>query len=326
MMIAAEEVTNVENNGEEPPSKNYAVLIVARAENEPSDAAVAVVATSLDENLEDSNDIPLAPTEMLPEAIDELPSSESQGSVAHRPAIISATVLKRERNADDTGLSLEKVDEGLRISSIDPGGLFGETSLCEGDYVLSVNNTSCEDRRVAYVSRLIRRSKEAVTLVVRRIDGDPFIVSTMVTKPTPDSRVGIGVQCVDGSLCVSSICPSGLFAGGIVNVGNKVVSIGGVPCPCMDSASAIELIRKETNTVTIVTWTEAEAGIVVGTRHVSLGGSFLDLLWLWRWNILIISITFTIIAVIAAIVSQTGHTPACKDLGQRPLPVARECP
>lgn len=176
------------------------------------------------------------------------------------------------------------------------------------------------------MSRLIRQAKEAVTLVVRRKDGDPYIVSTMVTKPTPESKVGIGLQCVDGSLCVSTIDASGLFASGILNVGDTVVSIGGVPCPCMDSTSAIELIRKECRVVTIVTWIEKEAGVVVATRTKSDPGSVPSLIWSRRRDIMIVLVTFTIIAIIAVIVSQTGHKTACEDLGQRPLPVERKCP
>lgn len=300
-------------------------VAVESQDGESAVPAVAVVA-SINDSLAISDEFPLAATEVIiPEPLDEPPGTQD-AEYHHRPAFISATVLKNEPKTADIGISFEKVDEGLRISSIVSDGLFGTTPICEGDYVLSVNNNGCEDRTVGHVSRLIRRSKQAVTLVVRRKDGDPYIVSTMVTKPTPESRVGIGVQRVEGSLCVSSIDPSGLFAGGILNVGDKVFSIGGIPCPCVDSTSAIELVRKEKNTVTIVTWTEEEAGVVVATRTVSLGRSFLDLLWLWRKNIMIISITFAIIGIIAVVVSQTGTKTPCEDLGQRPLPVARECP
>ena len=324
MTLSVEEMRNAENGGDETPSNsrgadNVAVVASECKEGEAMEAAFAV-ATPLDASLDDG--IPLAVTEMLYEP---LGAEESQ---SHRPAFISVTVLVNEskKKAAEMGISFEKVDEGLRISNIDSEGLFGDTPLREGDFVLSVNNTSCQDRRVAYVSRLLRRSRGSVTLVVRRVDGDPFIVSTMVTKPTPDSKVGIGLQCIDGSLRVSSIDPSGLFAGGILNVGDRVASIGDMPCSCMDSASAIELIRKEATTVNIVAWTEKEAGVVVGTRNVTLAGSIVDLLILWRRNIMIVSITVTIIAVIAIIVSQTGSKTPCKDLGQRPLPVARECP
>ena len=148
----------------------------------------------------------------------------------------------------------------------------------------------------------------------------------MITKPTPDSRVGIGIQIIDGHLSVSSIDPDGLFAEGILNIGDKIVSIGDIPCSCMDSTSAIELIRNEKSTVTIVAWTEAEAGLVVATGSTSFGRFFLSLLWMWRRHIMIIAITFSIIAVIGVIASQTGEQTACEDLGQRPLPVARECP
>jgi hypothetical protein len=300
-------------------------------ECEPSDVAsssMVVVASAFDNDggvSSSDTSIPLAVSKPL----DKTFPSEKQEGVKHQPIYISATVLRNEtsRNRDnDIGISFERVEERLRISSIDPEGLFGETPINEGDFVLSVNHACCADKKPRYVSRLIRQAKEAVTLVVRRKDGDPYIVSTMVTKPTPESKVGIGLQCVDGSLCVSTIDASGLFASGILNVGDTVVSIGGVPCPCMDSTSAIELIRKERRVVTIVTWTEKEAGVVVATRTKSDPGSVPSLIWSRRRDIMIVLVTFTIIAIIAVIVSQTGHKTACEDLGQRPLPVERKCP
>jgi hypothetical protein len=43
-----------------------------------------------------------------------------------------------------------------------------------------------------------------------------------------------------------------LFAEGILNIGNKIVSIGDTSCSCMDAIFAIEHIRKEKCTVTVI--------------------------------------------------------------------------
>ena len=323
MTLSLMETPNDES-GEAIPN-NRAVAVVAEIEEGQPTVAAVEVAAYLDPSLDENDGIPLAPTEMIPVSLDEA-APENLVDAEHRPAFISATVLKRAQKTADVGLLFDREDDGLRIIRVDPEGIFRGSPICEGDFVLSVNNTSCENKSAAHVSRVIRRTKEAVTLVVRRTEGDPYIVSTMVTKPTPESRVGIGIRVVDGSLCVSSIDPSGLFAGGILNVGDKVVSIGGVPCPHMDSSSAIHLIRKEKRTITIVTWTEEEAGVVVAATSQSFGGSLVSLFWLWRKSIMIVSMTFILIAIIAIIVSQTGQKTACEDRGQRPFPVAVECP
>jgi len=258
--------------------------------------------------------IPLATMEPVPISCDDLNSER-------RPAIMSVTVLKAKR--DDVGISIEETDDGLRISSIDPDSLFSDTPVDVGDFVLSVNQSSCEQKDAAYVARLLRRAKQTVTLVVHRLEDDPYLISTTVSKPTPESRVGIGVQIYDGALRVSSIHPGGLFAGSILNVGDKVVSICGVCCACMDSTSAIELIRQEKSTITIVTWTEEEAGVVVAAARPAplyvRYRTFLPCLF----SVFLI----TMIAVIVMLTSRRVPVPSsddedrpCRNLYGQPIP------
>jgi hypothetical protein len=143
----------------------------------------------------------------------------------------------------------------------------------------------------------------------------------MVTKPNTTSKVGIGLQVFNGCLCVSSIDPSGLFAGGILNVGDKCVSIGGISCAFMDSTSAIQLIRKENKIVSIVTWTDQEAGVVVAAVS---SGRF----WIAPWKKLLI---FFVLGVTVFFVGgyfanaknstapTSGRPPPCTALNGRPL-------
>jgi C-terminal processing protease CtpA/Prc len=289
-------------------------LLLANTDNS-SGPSTAIVVTVLQVNQgdEDIDEIPLAATELFSESPQELTPDR-------RPAFISVTVLKATRRAD-TGISVEEVEGSLSITNIESEGLFGATPLCVGDSVLSVNNTSCENKSAAFVSRLIKRSRRSVTLVARRPDGDPYIVSTMVTKPKTTSRVGIGLRVVNGCLCVSSIDPSGLFAGGILNVGDKCVSIGGISCVFMDSTSAIQLIRKEKNVVSIVTWTDQEAGVVVAAVS---SGRF----WIapWKRMLIMFIIGVTLFLVFGYFLSEknwtaptSGGPPPCKAMNGRPL-------
>lgn len=295
---------------------NAMVPTSSNNESGPSSVVPVVSATCLhgNESDEDVTNFPLAATDPFPE-------SPEEATLDRRPAFISVTVLKETRGADP-GISVEQVEDRLRINHIDEEGLFGSTPLCVGDSVLSVNNTSCETKSAAFVSKLIQQSRRSVALLVHRPDGDPYIVSTMVTKPKPDSRVGIGLKVVNGCLCVSSIAPSGLFAGGILNVGDKCVSIGGVSCAFMDSTSAIELVRKEENVVSIQTWTEQEAGVVVAA--VSEGR-----FWLSPWKrLLIMFLTGMGVVIISSYflseknwvgLSTVGAGQECETLNGRPI-------
>ena len=279
-------------------------MAIKLVDGAPSVSAMAVAAEG------DYDDIPMAMTEFVP--------CEDQ-TVERRPSIISVTVLKRTPE-QDVGILIEEGDDGLRISSIDSEGLFWETPIDDGDHVLSVNNASCEQQNAAYVSRLLNRSKRAVSLMVHRPYGDPYLVSTTVTKPKSPSRVGIGVQIYDGSLRVSSIDPSGLFAGSILNVGDKVVSICGMSCACMDSSSTIELIRQEKSTLTIVTWAEEEAGVVVAAIKAGPLFSRYRGLLPCLFSIILLGIIPLIVLLTSRDKPASSSDGQCKNLYGHPIP------
>jgi predicted metalloprotease with PDZ domain len=264
----------------------------------------------------DEDDIPLATMELVPQ------KSCQESTIERTPAIICVAVLKSKEKNSSTGILLRDADDVLQIVEIKRGGLFDGTPIKVGDHVLSVNNISCEQMNATRVSRLIQRAKHSVTLVVHRPDGDPYLVSTTVTKPEPACRVGVGVQIYNGSLRISSVDPSGLFAGSILKIGDKIVSICDISCTCMDANAAIELIRQEEQAVTIVTWTEAETGVVIAATKaipfIIQYKMFLPCLF----SILLL----TIISLIVALTSRDSHSSSdegdhpCKNLYGQPIP------
>ena len=275
-----------------------------------SEVSVTAVAATEDDG------IPLATMELVPQ------ESCQESRIERRPAIICVTVLKSKKSSSSAGVLLEEADEVLRIVEIERESLFDETPIMVGDHVLSVNNISCEQMNAARASRLIQRAKGSVTIVVHRPDGDPYLVSTTTMKPEPTCRVGVGVHIYNGSLRISSIDPSGLFAGSILKIGDKVVSICDISCACMDANAAIELIRQEERTVTIVTWTEAEAGVVVAaTKAIPCITRYKMFL-----PCLCSIILLTIISLIVALTSRDSHSSdddedrPCRNLYGQPIP------
>ena len=267
------------------------------------------------------NDFPLAATELLSESSSE--RSLMIDSENRRAAFASATVLKPNPEAE-VGISVEmSVEQGegsLRVSRIDPDGLFAAAPICVGDTVLSINQTSCKNKDETFFSKLVTESEREVTAVVHTADGDPYLVSTMVTKPSPTSRVGLGFKLVEGYLCVSDIDPTGLFASSILNIGDKCVSIGGISCTCMNPNSAVELIQNEKDSVTLVTRTEQEAGVVLAALTPARRACIL--------NYIPFIVTLIVIVIIALLVARSGSSSSavpeeekqCKTLYGVPKP------
>ena len=168
-----------------------------------------------------------------------------------KPAVICATVYKPTSNAN-VGITVEKVHNVLKVSSVEDNSLFKQSPLRAGDEVVSVNRVHCELRDVAFVTSLIQRSLSTVFIVARKAGGNPNLVSVMITKPTPLSRVGIGFDNVGHSLRIATIDSSGLFAGTSLGIGDVCVSIEGISCDGLDLISAMNLLKHSRTTVTIV--------------------------------------------------------------------------
>lgn len=306
-----------EDDGAEGAIPGTVQAVLVTNDDDANDVANAAAAVALPIMISQEKDnVPLA----VMEPVSLRDSIVSIESAERRPSIMSVTVLKSSPR-DNVGVTIEESEDGLRIGAIDPDSPFHDTPLEEGDLILSVNHSSCELKNDTHVSRQLRRAKAFVTIVVHRPQDDAYLMSTTVMKPESTSKVGIGIQIYDGALRVSSIDPEGLFSNSILSVGDKVVSICGISCACMDSSSAIRLIRQEEKMVTIVSWTKEEAGVVVAaSKEPSIFlryRSFLPCLF-----------SVTLVAIIALIVmlSSRGHSSSeegdgkCRNLYGQPIP------
>lgn len=85
--------------------------------------------------------------------------------------IAETTAIKPNTNFD-VGLAFKtishKENQSIIISSIDPHGLFAETSLSVGDELISINNISCIGENAEFAREVVNISRNRVTIVAKQ--------------------------------------------------------------------------------------------------------------------------------------------------------------
>jgi hypothetical protein len=204
-----------------------------------------------------------------------------------RAEFVSATVIKR--TADDMlGIAFAGRNNGnrnndMRIVALHQNGLLHASPLRVGDQLLSICSKSClEQLDTRTAGALLRQAQGMVSIVARNdaTGSNSRLVETMVEKADPASPVGIAFRRnTHGSLEVSKVIASGLFAHSLLNVGDRVISINSVPCrQGLSAQEAVDLCRASCRFVTILTESQGLTGVVVAAAEQGeeLGGLHAD--------------------------------------------------
>jgi len=94
---------------------------------------------------------------------------ENQDKEDIDPELVESMILKTTP-ATRTGLGVaeDNTAQQVKISSINPKGLFSESLLSRRDRILSINNTPCDHLEPTDVAKLICSAETVVTIVARR--------------------------------------------------------------------------------------------------------------------------------------------------------------
>jgi C-terminal processing protease CtpA/Prc len=181
-----------------------------------------------------------------------------------RAEFLSATVLKTTGDAM-LGIGLMEHQDGtIYISRLLPEGPLGQSPFRVGDKLLSINTKGSDYLDRVTAAALLRALEGTITIVAQNVGGDPKLVETMVEKAKPDSIVGIGLTCsIHGSLEVTKVIASGLFAHSLVSIGDRVISINKIGCNRISARSAVVIIRNSPRSVTFLAETHADTGVVL---------------------------------------------------------------
>lgn len=194
----------------------------------------------------------------------EAPSSAHPLETTTRAEFFSATFFKPHAT-HKLGIHIAADDAGdIRIIRLPETGSVQHSPLRIGDKLLSINGKNCIDMDSGVAGELLRSATGTLTIITHNQGGSSHMAETMVEKPDPTSPVGIGVhQTLRGSLHISKVTATGLFAHSLINVGDRVMAVNQVNCDRMEAATVVQMIRDAPKYVTLLTATQSTAGVVL---------------------------------------------------------------
>mmetsp|Transcript_28351 Transcript_28351/g.44080 ORF Transcript_28351/g.44080 Transcript_28351/m.44080 type:complete len:474 (+) Transcript_28351:15-1436(+) len=139
---------------------------------------------------------------------------------------IAATVYKPFHDVS-TGIRFRASGKDTVISGISETSLFQDTVLCEGDKILSVNNTDCSRLKIDDVANLVRNATGNVAILAKR-EGETAHATFM--KDRQDIDVGFCLMKLGRDVVVRGISSTSPCYGSLIH-GHKIKSIE-IECEC----------------------------------------------------------------------------------------------
>jgi len=193
-------------------------------------------------------------------------STSSECTTYDRAEFVSATVIRPTRRMN-LGLNLRMVNGQLEIAGIEQNGLLKDSPLQVGDKLLSIGFENCAEMNLARAAQLLKKSMGIVTIIARNVSGNPQLVESMITKPTPG--FGTGIFFTSGrqrQLTVHDVPQNGLFAQSIVSKRDIVLSINDVSCAEIDALIATDIVKSAPRYVTILAQSSGDSAVAVQSR------------------------------------------------------------
>lgn len=185
-----------------------------------------------------------------------------------------ASVYK-ETKTSKVGIGLKDREGMIIISSIADDSMFLNTDVDMGQQLVAVNGTSCiglmKNQAIVLFKEL-----EGLTVMTK----DVGIVSAKVTKPSTDTKVGIGLRSIDNCIVISSVADDSLFAGTPIKPGLRVLQVNKTDMYGLTRTQAIAPFKEAVGTLSVladdigliaakVTKASASSKVGIGLREMA---------------------------------------------------------
>jgi len=158
---------------------------------------------------------------------------------------IAATVYKPFHDVT-TGIRFRTNGKDTVISGISETGLFQDTVLCEGDKILSVNNTDCSRLKCDDIANLVRNATGNVAILAKR-EGETVHATFM--KGRQDVDVGFCLMKLGQDVVVRGISSTSPCYGSLMR-GHKIKSIE-IECTGRTPVEVARFIKNAPQKVTL---------------------------------------------------------------------------
>lgn len=161
---------------------------------------------------------------------------------------LTSVIIYKETEKSKVGIGLKEVDGHIIVSSLSPDGLFYDTAIKPGQRLVSVGKTDVQGKNKTEAISLIKKAVGSFTVVT----DDIGLVSIAVQKDSPTTKIGVGLNTINGVTAISGITEDGLFAGTALKEGMRLVSVNNTLVQGLTKAEAIDLFKKATGDIFVL--------------------------------------------------------------------------
>jgi C-terminal processing protease CtpA/Prc len=169
---------------------------------------------------------------------------------------------------EHVGHVLGKTTHQLAISKIDPDTPAAASPLRVGDKLMKLFSKDVHELTNHQANQYIEELEGPIKMVFLHQAGHNTLVEAMMTKSKPDEKIGLGFKKDNFGVYISSIDPEKISHLIILRVGDRVLSINGVPLFGKKLKDVADMIAQAPSTVTIVAQTTKEIVAEITNYHL----------------------------------------------------------
>ncbi|CAB9507979.1 expressed unknown protein [Seminavis robusta] len=207
---------------------------------------------------------PVVATPVVALDFDDEDFPRPQSELDERAAYISVTAF--DCNCDKkrpVGIKVRSVKGKLLIVDIRKNSVFAQSPIRVGDQIAGINGRSCDPIiDGGQATRILDYVKGTVSIVVHT-EGKVGLIECMLIKPRPGCETGLKLRYIQRKLQILRLDPAGPWTFSILNEGNHILAINGMPCSQLDGAAAEALIATSETHVTILAKSVQETNLVI---------------------------------------------------------------
>jgi hypothetical protein len=185
-----------------------------------------------------------------------------------RPEFLSAICFRNSRVCSKD-IELQDRDGWVIIGHIDEQGIFSTSKMKVGDQVVCINSTTCLGLKAKQAMKIIRKSRNYVSMVVRNRGGDPRLVSATLVKRTIHDFVGIGISNIYGTPRLIRIDMASPFWDSVLNIDDRCLFFNDIVCDSEGLQQATET-SKNCQTLTILAEPKGDHALVAFSEPPSM--------------------------------------------------------
>lgn len=186
------------------------------------------------------------------------------------PGFMSVKLYK-PTSATKVGITfVNNTDGQLQVGTVMRQGMLGKSPITPGLIVQSMGGVRCNRWTKQQAVDFVKAAVGELVLVLQDPDGNSSYVLAMAYKTTPRSKIGISFKSSGDQLRIGSVRSDGIFWDSLLNGGDTVLLINGVPCQHLTPTEAVAITQRIPESVIVMAKLSVSNCLVISRRSADI--------------------------------------------------------